>query len=236
MGSTSFTRRSAYAPSGALNGLDAEVWWAVAPTPLSSETITVNFVTDVDDCAIVAFGVSGADTSAPWDTNSTIPVYVENTSTSSATELSLSTTNPNDLAIVLYANSNGSNPSGVVPSGAITIGEASNSGGTNYAVTYVMGLATDSPLNNETMGWSSNNPGYFLIGDALKGLTSGYNYNLVAWNAVPLPAGSSGNLVYDSDLAQASASVGPTWDLVFVSFSLYPATNLYPSTNLYPGG
>ncbi len=40
---------------------------------------------------------------------------------------------------------------------------------------------------------------------------SSTNYNLVAWTAVPLPAGSSGNLVYDSNLTNAIASVGPTW-------------------------
>jgi hypothetical protein len=41
---------------------------------------------------------------------------------------------------------------------------------------------------------------------------SSTDYNLVAWTAVPLPAGSSGNLVYDSYLSQAIATVGPTWD------------------------
>lgn len=37
------------------------------------------------------------------------------------------------------------------------------------------------------------------------------DYNLVSWDAVPLPAGSGGNLVYDSELTNAIASVGPTW-------------------------
>ncbi len=40
---------------------------------------------------------------------------------------------------------------------------------------------------------------------------SSTDYNLIAWAAVPLPAGSSGNLVYDSNLAQAIAANGPTW-------------------------
>ena len=37
------------------------------------------------------------------------------------------------------------------------------------------------------------------------------DYNLVSWAAPPLPAGSPGNLVYDSNLAQAIAAVGSTW-------------------------
>ncbi len=40
---------------------------------------------------------------------------------------------------------------------------------------------------------------------------SATDYNLVSWAAVPLPAGSPGNLVYDSNLTNAIASVGPTW-------------------------
>jgi hypothetical protein len=40
------------------------------------------------------------------------------------------------------------------------------------------------------------------------------NYNLISWAAVPLPAGSSGNQVYDSNLTNAIASVGATWTLV----------------------
>lgn len=40
---------------------------------------------------------------------------------------------------------------------------------------------------------------------------SSTNYNRVAWSAVPLPDGSTGNLVYDSNLTNAIAAVGPTW-------------------------
>jgi len=40
---------------------------------------------------------------------------------------------------------------------------------------------------------------------------SSTNYNTVAWGPVAAPVGSSGNLVYDSDLLYALAAVGPTW-------------------------
>ena len=37
------------------------------------------------------------------------------------------------------------------------------------------------------------------------------DYNLVSWVAPPLPAGASGNLVYDSNLTYATQAVGATW-------------------------
>jgi len=42
---------------------------------------------------------------------------------------------------------------------------------------------------------------------------SSTDYNLVSWPADSLPAGWPGNLVYDSNLAQAIAAVGPTWNV-----------------------
>jgi hypothetical protein len=40
---------------------------------------------------------------------------------------------------------------------------------------------------------------------------SSTNYNLITWPAVALPAGSPGNLIYDSNLDNAIAAVGATW-------------------------
>lgn len=47
-------------------------------------------------------------------------------------------------------------------------------------------------------------------GNATLGSSTG---NTVTWTAVPLAAGSSGNLVYDSNLTNAIAAVGPTWSV-----------------------
>jgi len=41
---------------------------------------------------------------------------------------------------------------------------------------------------------------------------SSTDYNLISWAADSLPVGSPGNLVYDSNLAEAIAAVGPTWN------------------------
>src|SRR5215469_16508618 len=50
-----------------------EVWWALASSPLSSSAFTVNYASTYDDAAVIAFGVSGCNTSAPWDSNVSLP-------------------------------------------------------------------------------------------------------------------------------------------------------------------
>jgi hypothetical protein len=61
-------------------GLDLEIWWAHAPTALSGDVITVDWAGDgVGGAALIAFGVSGANYTAPWDTHSQAGGYVEAT-------------------------------------------------------------------------------------------------------------------------------------------------------------
>ena len=65
-------------PGIAVNqGLDIEVWWAHAPTALSGDVITVN-VGGSGSISVLAFGVSGANYSAPWDTHSQAGGYIDN--------------------------------------------------------------------------------------------------------------------------------------------------------------
>ena len=61
------------------------------------------------------------------------------------------------------------------------------------------------PFTGET---AASSVGATTTGNATLSTT---DYNLVSWPAVPLPAGSPGNLVYDSNLQNAIAAVGPTW-------------------------
>lgn len=55
-----------------VGGNDATEWYAVASGVLSSETITLTN-TSPGFTSIFAFGVNGAKTSAPWDTNASLP-------------------------------------------------------------------------------------------------------------------------------------------------------------------
>ena len=58
---------------GNYSAFDTGIWWAYAPSALSSDTITPTFTGDYDCASLIAFGVNGADTSDPWDTNSSLP-------------------------------------------------------------------------------------------------------------------------------------------------------------------
>lgn len=84
-------------------------------------------------------------------------------------------------------------------SGSITAsidGPVAVSSGTIYIVNPFTGESLPSPTTSTTTGNAT---------------LSSTDYNLISWPAVPLPAGSAGNLVYDSNLTNAIASVGPTW-------------------------
>ena len=71
-------------------GLDTEIWWAHAPTALSGEVITVNmdpttypgagFVTTsgTGSMSLIAFGVSGANYTTPWDAHTQAGGFVDN--------------------------------------------------------------------------------------------------------------------------------------------------------------
>jgi hypothetical protein len=88
-GGLSFTQRAA-SPGGS----DVSEWSAVAASPLSSVTLTINFSGTPSACTGCAFGVSGANTSTIWDSNGSIPA-----SNSTAGDPTFSTTNANDIVI-----------------------------------------------------------------------------------------------------------------------------------------
>ena len=82
-------------------------WYAIASSPLSSDTITVTESGGSShDEVIVAFGISGAHIAAPFDTHSGLPVRGRGT-TGTPTVTGVSTTNANDmiLAFAGYAGS-----------------------------------------------------------------------------------------------------------------------------------
>lgn len=59
--------------------LNIETWWAHAPSPLSGDVITVNTSGGNGSVSLIAFGVSGANYTAPWDANTQAGGYVDNT-------------------------------------------------------------------------------------------------------------------------------------------------------------
>lgn len=144
---------------------DMEVWWAYAPNKLSSETITATLSGSIDDGAIIAFGVSGANTTAPWDTNAGLPnAVIGNSLTPSVT---VSTTARN--TIILGIDSTGSYTALTPGAGYTQIQYVANNGATyyEYAIAeYAMATSPQTGIAVDVTA-SASNP-WFMVGDAIR--------------------------------------------------------------------
>ena len=109
-------------------------YYAIAPTALSADTITVNFAGTTYFTDLNAFGVSGANTSSPFDTNASLP------GTSNSRTVSATTSNANDIIIAAYRFSSDVTPS--AGSGWNSI----SSGGDYYLSEYQIVSATQTGL------------------------------------------------------------------------------------------
>lgn len=96
-----FTRRSRSA-TGIQN---VEMWYAIAAAPLSSETITITDTT-TGSIGATAFGVNGAKTSAPWDTNASLP----KTTIVFGGTVTISTTAANTIVLGYFKNTSTVSP------------------------------------------------------------------------------------------------------------------------------
>jgi hypothetical protein len=108
---------------------DLEEWYAVSNGPLSGAQITVNWLTTPTSYIVIdAFGVSGANTTSPFDPNSGVPA------TASGGFASLSTSNANDMVYGLEVTDNTSTP--IVGSGFSVIDTPNSSYfGSEYLIT-----------------------------------------------------------------------------------------------------
>lgn len=88
-----WTRRAARVGQGLVAYMISE-FTAVAASPLSSDTITVNLGGTTGGCTIFALGISGLDTSAPFDTSA-----VTATGTSTNPTVSITTSKANDFVV-----------------------------------------------------------------------------------------------------------------------------------------
>ena len=78
-------------------------YYAIAPNALAADSITVNFAGTAGYHAMEAFGIVGANTLSPFDTNASVP------GTSNSSTVSATTSNANDLIFATYRFF-GSNP------------------------------------------------------------------------------------------------------------------------------
>ncbi len=106
--------------------ITVEEWYAVASAALTSDSITFTLPTTASNIRSFTFGVSGADTTSPFDSNSSIPATAKVTGTNpSAT---ISTTNANDFIFAAYGSGAVTQTITAYPTGFTLIDSAPSSG------------------------------------------------------------------------------------------------------------
>jgi hypothetical protein len=100
-GSLSFHKRLSTVssvPNGQNDTFSEEEWYAVVSRPLTSDDISVNLSGDSGLLTMIAFGVSGASVSSPFDMSSGVPVGVTGT-TQGTISAAVTTSCSNDMII-----------------------------------------------------------------------------------------------------------------------------------------
>lgn len=132
-----------------------EVWWAYAPSALSSDGVTATLSTATyDDAAIIVATFAGCNTSAPFDSNASLPAFTTATS-GTAPSTTVSTTSPDDLLIAAAFSNNSSAGISTPPSGFTLIGTVRNSTGTYYAVGGAADKSVSATQAGITVAWGA---------------------------------------------------------------------------------
>lgn len=142
---------------------DGETWYAVAPSTLTSDTVTVHYSSSTHAPRVVVFAVSGANTVTPFDANASLPDGTAQNATTTSVANTISTSNANDLIFNVF----GADTPGAItrPSG---FSQATASGSITD-VSYKVVSATQSSLGI-TYTYATAAPSY-LITDAIKQAT-----------------------------------------------------------------
>lgn len=168
-----FTKRASQsyvtnpAVSGHTSGVDLEVWYALAASPLAALTITASFSGSTDDGGIVAFGVSGAITATPWDTDASLPLLGPTTEARPTVASGANTSQANDLLIVVSGSVDEVVPT--APTGFALIDGAFTPAGTLAAAiaAYSQAVTTKQSGVSASIDWGSGVGGQSIMIDAL---------------------------------------------------------------------
>jgi len=139
---------------------EIEEWYAIASSPLSSETITVTFSGSAYATGTI-FGVSGANTASPFDSNSGLPKVATGNSGTAASIPGFTTSNPNDMVIAAYG-APGSADSVAAGSGYTMIYHGHNP--QNFGSEYQI---VSSTLSGVSVGFAGNTNYWAGIADAI---------------------------------------------------------------------
>ncbi|CAM6031510.1 unnamed protein product [Sphagnum compactum] len=107
----------------------AEEWYAIAPSPLSSDSITVTY--SGSPGRMIAFGISGANTVTPFDPNASLQAFTQ--STGSSASVTVTTNNANDM-LISTVRINGSIGTATEPSGFTNLISAGGAQDASYKI------------------------------------------------------------------------------------------------------
>ena len=206
------------------NSNTLEIWWAYAPAALIADTITGHISGgNVDDATILAFGVAGADTDEPFDTNAGLPATATGgasaASTPSLAGVSTDAARALILAIAASPRTGGTSSS---PADFTTLANFTNGGGTDWSSQQSEYKLATGPLIAATVafGTSFTIQDWGLIVDAIKATAEG------------IPSLElSGALAEDAVFSAAITIVPPPleWAVVFVDdATLAPTISIWP--------
>ncbi len=159
---------------GAPSYQDTEVWWAIASSPLSAVVITVTLSGSTDDAAMNAFGVSGANTASPWDSNAALPATTTGTAGTTPSVSGVSTSNAKDMILGFQGNGNGAGNAATVEtpgSGFTLISNIDNEGAVNAIDTAAEDEVVSTTQSSITVAFGTSTSvtdDWMMIGDAIQ--------------------------------------------------------------------
>jgi len=165
--------------------VDLERWWAVAAAPLSAKDITATFSATLDSASMIAFAVSGADTTTPFDVNANASKQAFDTTSSAVSVAGQSTTNPNTMLISSYGSSHNTSETGSTfggVAGSTPGGFINPLGNVNFATLFDSVLVVSSAQSSITDTYTPNNPqGWASLVDAIQAAGGAAPKSFIGW-------------------------------------------------------
>lgn len=149
---------------GLVQDQNLEIWWAHAASALSSDVITVKLPAySNQDIALAAFGVNGANTSSPWDANTSLPSYKSNGGSGSPIA-TYSTTAADTIVLAFWATDGAFGTSGGIPSGFTdAIGGSFTKGNAGADVAYEIQSSAQTNVNVQYSAGTNSNDRTVLV-------------------------------------------------------------------------
>lgn len=176
-GGLSWTKRfssGSTAVFGTTQHINIDVWYAVAASPLSAQTITATLSGSPNNGSeLLVFGLAGANTSSIFDTNGSLPAKAAGTASGARPQVTgVSTSNANDLIIGVCAM----NVSAAVNHPGAGYTDLSNDGGF-FDSQYQIVSATQSSIT-VAFGASENgaSSGFLMYADAIQAAVAAARY------------------------------------------------------------